>query len=300
MFEFSKLKKYYEKYDRRVIALSILSFVFSIIFLVATFYYFFLKKKNSFSPLTYNHIKEIIVIYKKINKVSDIVPIQCESVTPIVYTKVISLDNLPVKEKKKKFIDIVLPSILIAEFEIKQERDFIERIKNKIANGEKLTLSEEKFLSKTLEKYKAQDISELLRKINIHPVSIVLAQAAIESGWGSSRFFVKGNNIFGAWTWNKKTRNKIAAKGNKKVYLRKFNNILESVEDYFYSLNVSWAYRQFRLVRLKTNDPLLISKHLDKYSILRKRYVEKLQRVIKENQLQKYDNCKINPDYIIN
>jgi Bax protein len=138
-----------------------------------------------------------------------------------------------------------------------------------------------------------------IEKINIHPVSIVLAQAAIESGWGSSRFFVKGNNIFGAWTWDKKAK-KIPASKNKKVFLRKFNNILESVEDYYYSLNVSWAYKKFRLVRLKTSDPLLLSKHLDKYSILRKRYVEKIKTVIKENNLQQYDNCKINPDYIIN
>ncbi len=299
MLAFSKLKKSYEKYDRRTLVIISLSFIFSVFLIVATFYYFFLKKKNSFTPITYSDVKEVIVIYKKINTIKDIVPITCESVTPIVYTKVISLDNLPVKEKKKKFIDIVLPSILIAEFKIKQERNYVERIKNKIANGEPLTADEEKFLSKTLEKYKAQDIAELLEKINIHPVSIVLAQAAIESGWGSSRFFVRGNNIFGAWTWNKNAK-KIAAKKNKKVYLRRFNNVLESVEDYFFSLNVSWAYKKFRLVRLKTTDPLLISRHLDKYSILRKRYVEKIKTVIQENQLQKYDNCKINPDYIIN
>jgi Bax protein len=299
MFALAKLKKRYEKYDRKILVISTLSFIFAVFFVVATFYYFFLKKKNSFSPITYTHIKEIIVIYKKINSVKDIVPINCQSVTPIVYTKVISLDNLPVPEKKKKFIDIVLPSILIAEFKIAQERKLIENIRNKIANGEKLTADEEKFLSKTLEKYKAQDIAELLEKINIHPVSIVLAQAAIESGWGSSRFFVKGNNIFGAWTWDKKAK-KIPASKNKKVFLRKFNNILESVEDYYYSLNVSWAYKKFRLVRLKTSDPLLLSKHLDKYSILRKRYVEKIKTVIKENNLQQYDNCKINPDYIIN
>ncbi len=299
MLAFSKLKKYYEKYDRRTLTIASLSFIFSVFLIVSTFYYFFLKKKNGYTPITYSNVKEIIVIYKKINNLKDIVPVKCESVIPIVYTKVISLDNLPVKEKKKKFIDIVLPSILIAEFKIEQERKLIENIKNKIATGKALTKEEEKFLSKTLEKYKAQDIAELLEKINIHPISIVLAQAAIESGWGSSRFFVKGNNVFGAWTWNKKAK-KIAASKNKKVFLRKFNNILESVEDYYFSLNVSWAYKKFRLVRLKTTDPLLISRHLDKYSILRKRYVEKVKTIIQENNLQKYDNCKINPDYIIN
>ena len=242
-------------------------------------------------------LENIIIIYKEANKVEDIVKIECENVLPIVYKKVPSLNNLPVKIKKTKFIDIVLPSILIANFKIKTKRKRIITIRKKLEKGEKLTYSEERFLSQMLKEYKTDSIEELLKRLNTVPVSIAIAQAAIESGWGSSRFFVEANNVYGMWTFKKNRKNKIKAKNNK-VYLKKYPDILSSVEDYIYSLNVSWAYERLRLVRLKYSDPLILSNYLEKYSTLRKKYVKRVKTIIMENNLEKYDNCKLNPDYI--
>ena len=241
--------------------------------------------------------KNIKMIYKQINRPTDIIPVNCSSVLPVVYTKVISLENLPVHLKKRKFIDMVLPSILIINFELKQYREFIKYVQKKLEQGKELLPKEEKMISQLLEKYKSDSLNELLTKLNLNPVSIVLAQAAIESGWGSSRFFTKANNLFGVWTFNKKQASKIKAK-HANVYLKAYPNILESVKDYYLSINLSWAYRKFRLVRLQTMDPFLLTNHLEKYSILRQQYVQRLKSIIKANNLEKYDNCRLSPEYI--
>ncbi|EDP73852.1 glucosaminidase domain-containing protein, partial [Hydrogenivirga sp. 128-5-R1-1] len=123
------------------------------------------------------------------------------------------------------------------------------------------------------------------------------AQAAIESGWGTSRFFVEANNIFGMWSFNKKNSLKIKAKKSN-VYLKKYPDILASIEDYYYSINVSWAYKNFRYVRLTTKDSLKLANHLEKYSILRKTYVKRIKTIIQHNNLTYYDSCRLHPDYI--
>ncbi|NPA12568.1 MAG: mannosyl-glycoprotein endo-beta-N-acetylglucosamidase, partial [Aquificae bacterium] len=224
-------------------------------------------------------------------------PVQCDSVVPVVYTKVVSLAKLPVPQRKKKFIDMVLPSILIANFEIKQQRDFIQYIQKKLERGEKLRQWEEELVKKLLEEYKADNLQELLTKLNVNPVSLVLAQAAIESGWGTSRFFTKANNLFGVWTFNKKEASKIKAKGAN-VYLKAYPDILSSVKDYYKSINRSWAYRKFRLVRLETKNPILLTNYLEKYSTLRGLYVQRLKNIIKTNNLERFDSCRLSPEYI--
>lgn len=241
--------------------------------------------------------KKIDIIYKEIHRPTDIVPVNCSAVVPVVYTKVISLKDLPVPIKKRKFVDMVLPSILIVNFEIQQYRKFVMYIKKKLEEGKEILPEEEDLIGKLLEKYKADGLNELLTKLNVNPVSLVLAQAAIESGWGSSRFFVQANNLFGVWTFNKKRASKIKAK-NADVYLKAYSNILESIKDYYDSINLGWAYRRFRLVRLQTDNPFLLTNHLEKYSILRQVYVQRLKSIIKANRLDKYDNCRISPDFI--
>ncbi|MDQ7056289.1 MAG: glucosaminidase domain-containing protein [Persephonella sp.] len=187
--------------------------------------------------------KKIKIIYKPVNRITDIVPVNCESVVPVVYTKVVSLDNLSVKEKKKKFIDMVLPSVLIQNFELKQHRAFVSYIRKKLEDGKEILPEEQEIIDRLLDRYNADGLNELLTKMNVNPVSIVLAQAAIESGWGSSRFFVQANNLFGVWTFNREHASKIKAK-RADVYLKVYKNILESVEDYYDSINRGWAYKK--------------------------------------------------------
>ena len=295
---YRKLRIFYKRLSgREKITVFLVLFIFFIVLLKAIHdvrTYRIIKKEELEKAFKF---KKVIVLYRTIHRYSDIVPVNCSAVVPVTYTKVIPLSELPIPERKKKFINMVLPSILIVNFYIKQDRDFVLYVKKKIEKGKELLPFEEEKLKKLFEKYKAEDLNELLEKMNINPVSIVLAQAAIESGWGTSRFFVEANNIFGVWTFNKKYASKIkASKSN--VYLKAYPSLLDSVWDYYYSINMSWAYKKFRLVRLKTDDPLLLSNYLEKYSILRERYVEKIKIVIKTNNLTKYDNCRLSPAYI--
>ncbi len=268
----------------------------SLVILALIFSHFF-SKETSEPYYKETGLKRIVIIYKEASSAKDILKIECKNVLPIVYKKVPSLKTLPVKEKKEKFIDIVLPSILIANFKIKSKRTKVIKIRKKLEKGEKLTYSEKRFLSDILREYKTDTLEELLKRLNIVPVSMALAQAAIESGWGSSRFFTEGNNVYGMWTFKKDRKNKLKAKNNR-VYLKTYPDILTSVEDYIYSLNVSWAYEKLRFVRLKSYDPMILSNYLEKYSILRKKYVKRVKTVIMENNLEKYDICKIHPAYI--
>lgn len=242
-------------------------------------------------------LEEIIIIRKRINIFEDIIPIDCNAVIPVVYTKVISLKPLPVEQRKKKFVDIILPSILIKNFQIQKIREKLLKVSKKLQLNKPLNENEKKFFEELLDTYKANSLKELLTKVNTHPPSLVIAQAAIESGWGTSRFFVLANNVFGVWTFNKNQSLKIKAK-NSNVYLKVYKDILQSVDDYYHSINVSWAYSKFRFVRLKTNDPLKLSNYLDKYSILRDRYVKRIKRVIKDNHLERFDNCKLSPFFV--
>ncbi|WP_457623868.1 glucosaminidase domain-containing protein [Persephonella sp.] len=243
-------------------------------------------------------IERVKPIYISLTTPYGIPPVEnCDMVNPYVYTKVVSLKSLPVKERKKRFISLILPSILIENFKIEQNRKVVLKIKEKIENNQELLPVEEKFLYDLFEEYRVENIGDLLKRLNTSPVSIILAQAAIESGWGTSRFFVEANNVFGVWTFKKDGNYKIKAK-NSNAYLKVYNNILEAVDDYYYSINVGWAYENFRLVRLQTDDPLLLTNHLEKYSILRKVYVQRLKSIIVANNLQKYDNCNLNPDFI--
>ncbi len=124
-----------------------------------------------------------------------------------------------------------------------------------------------------------------------HPVSVTLAQAAMESSWGTSRFFNKANNVFGIWSFNKKEP-RIAAsgqRGTKKIYLKKYSNIKESVRDYYKNMGRSFAFKEFRKERLLSNDPLILVTKLDRYSEKGAAYGKALSSMIKYNKFMQYD-----------
>ncbi len=238
----------------------------------------------------------IRVIYKKLSSPEEIVPVRCERVVPVTYTKVISLRDLQPSERKKKFIDLVLPSVLIVNYEVKHMRENLTKILKKLERKLKLSRAEVEYVERLLDRCRADSIEEALIKANPVPPSLVIAQAAIESGWGTSRFFVEGNNLFGMWTF-KKTEDAIISKEGTAL-LRKYDSILDSVRGYIYTINVGWAYRGFRNHRLRNSDPIELSKFLSLYSIERYKYVEKIKRIIEENDLRKLDLCSLDPAYI--
>jgi Bax protein len=248
--------------------------------------------EHSLSSLEFYSVKITHVRSPAPEEIQEVV---CEEVKPIVYSN-LNLKALRPEERKRAFINALLPSALIANYRVYQERENILRILFKIKGGREITELEREFLEYMLVKYRSQSVEELIDKVNPVPVSLILAQAAIETGWGTSRAFRVANNSFGMWTFNDR-ENHIRVVGTN-IKLRSFDNILESVENYIYTLNVGWAYREFRNKRFFTFDSLQLAEALRYYSVQRDRYVRKIKRVIQTNDLKRYDRCKLNRDYI--
>ncbi|MDX1808142.1 MAG: glucosaminidase domain-containing protein [Sulfurospirillaceae bacterium] len=231
------------------------------------------------------------IIYKKITSFSDIDLLKGKSVKPVLYTSVIPLVSLTVEKRKEAFISIMLPSILLAKHKIKMQREHVESILAKSTRS----VEDQKIIDKFKKVFSLKDATLIPKKLVTHSTSIVLAQAAIESGWGSSRFFLQANNIFGMWSFNPKD-DRIAAgatREGKTIYLKKYLSLEGSVYDYFQTLSKVGSYEKFREARRQTDNPLELIKYLDNYSELGDVYTQNLKTVIEKNDLQKYDDYKL-------
>ena len=191
--------------------------------------------------------------------------------------------KMTIQEKKTRFYALVTPAIDKVYKELaKQYIDIKADLKAK-RNHSKI---------KKLKKiYKVKDDTELLLALKPHPKSIVIAQAAMESAWATSRFFTKAKNIFGIWSFNSKEP-RIASeqkRGTKTIWLRKFSSIEESVREYYKLLGRVSVFKKFREVRNKTDNVFKIIKELDKYSEIGDKYAQELGSMIRYNKLTKYD-----------
>lgn len=205
--------------------------------------------------------------------------------------------KLPLSEKKKYFFEYFVGEIELENRKIIKEREFIESIRNK------KNLPEDSFEYKKLQelqiKYKVSDLynyAEFLRRVDIIPPSLALAQAATESGWGTSRFFKEANNIFGHWTYNPKIGMvPLRRQSGKKHFIRIFSTLQDSIAAYMKNLNRTAAYYEFRAkrrtMRLKDQyiDGMELAKTMDKYSGIGHNYVKILQSIIRKNNLGHYD-----------
>jgi Bax protein len=218
-------------------------------------------------------------------------------VKPVIYTNISGLERLPVQKAKATFISAILPSILIAKHHIEHDRKKLVLLQAKRG----WTRADSLFISKLKATYKAKSVDELIYKVRSLPNSIVLAQAAVESGWGQSRFFVQANNLFGIWSFNKNEPRLTAARirGNKRIYLRSYQNLTESINHYFEILSRSKAYRSLRKARIDTMDPMKLLPHLRNFSERRTSYINQLESVILLNKLKHYDHYEIDPQYLV-
>ena len=238
-------------------------------------------------------------IFKSANYDLDIIR-KTKKVTPI-YISVLPAEIGKIestKEKKEIFIKIVLPLILRANEEIISDRKKLFRILGKIKN----TRAEKKWLKFKLKQYRVKnsDLTELKIRMDIIPVSLAIAQAAKETGWGTSRFALEGNALFGQWTYTAdglKPENNIT--GDHKVM--RFNILQASVRAYKRNLNSHRVYKNFRSERAKLRErgekinSLKLVKYLDKYAETGKLYTQILEKIIKQNSLMDFDQSKLLP-----
>jgi Bax protein len=164
------------------------------------------------------------------------------------------------------------------------------------SKGFKFVKGEDKlFLKNLFEVYRVEmgDFDELLIKLNTIPPSVVIAQSAIESAWGTSRFCIEGNALFGQHTFSSDDDLYMQA-AESEVKMRKFSSLFESVHNYFLNINRHRAYNEFRLQRLKESNSLILVEYLRSYSERGQDYTDDLKSIISVNDLIKYDNYKRN------
>ncbi len=203
------------------------------------------------------------------------------------------------KKRKEFFIQIVLPLVLKENNNIRLDRKTLFKIINK-SNNTKL---EKKWLEKKYKQYgvTSKDLTTLKIRMDEIPVSLALAQAAKETGWGTSRFAQEGNALFGQWTWSGEGLKPKEADENKGHKVMKFNVLQASVRAYQRNLNTHRSYKNFRLARahLRDNnqplDSLILSQFLKNYAETGNQYVEVLQKIINQNNLKDFDDAKLLP-----
>ena len=205
--------------------------------------------------------------------------------------------NYTVAERKKYFIANIFPILHKTNQDILIKRNIFFEIEKKIQNNN-LNVLEAAILKKLFNEFKVKnnDLNELKKRIDIVPVSLGIAQAAIESGWGTSRFAVEGNAYFGQKVIGKKANGiKPTDSENPLIKVRSFKNLNDSVKAYINNLNTHFAYKDFRKSRYelrsfgKTLEGRILANQLIKYSEIGDDYIENIQKIIKKNNLSKFD-----------
>ena len=220
-------------------------------------------------------------------------------VKPIYFTQFPKdLDELQnTRLKKETFIQIVLP-LIVAE----NERILADRKKlKKILKKKNTTDPEKQWLRQKLLEYKVKkgNMKELEMRIDIIPTSIALAQAAKESGWGTSRFALEGNAIFGQWTWSGQGIAPLDRESNKKHKILKFPILRASVKAYQNNLNTHKSYVKFRekrsLMRNKNKNisGLELTETLKNYAQTGSEYIKILNQIIRQNRLSDFEPVKL-------
>jgi len=203
-----------------------------------------------------------------------------------------------IKKQKKAFVEIMLPLIQEENKKIKKLRKTIIEIFNDpyyLMNPYKIA-----FLANVAKIYKIKNITdktEFLKKIDTIPPSLALAQAAIESGWGKSRFVKEANNIFGHWEYsNKGLKPKSRYEHIKITYsIKIFPSLEDSIAAYMKNLNRNPAYKNFRNVRYtlrkhhKKFTGIIAANTMINYSQRKEEYVKMLKKMIKQNHWDKFD-----------
>ena len=199
------------------------------------------------------------------------------------------------QKKKDTFIKIVMPLIIDENSKILDNRKKLFKILGKQNNsrGEKV------WLKRRFEDYeiKNEDVTELKVRMDVIPVSIAIAQAAKESGWGTSRFALEGNAMFGQWTYGKDGIAPLEREKNKGHKILKFPMLRSSVQAYKNNLNTHSGYKEFRkkradLRRKNQNiSGLELVNYLHNYAATGKEYTDILKKIINQNSLTDFDNA---------
>jgi Bax protein len=222
-----------------------------------------------------------------------------KKVQPIYFTQFPKdLDEIQsVKLKKETFIKIVLPLVVAENEKILEDRFKLKKIISKKMTSDK----EKQWLRQKFLEYKVKkgSIEDLIARMDIIPASIALAQAAKESGWGTSRFALEGNAIFGQWTWNGTGIAPLDRDKSKNHKILKFPILRASVKAYKNNLNTHKSYIKFRKMRKELRDKnkkitgLELTKTLENYAETGSDYTKILEQIITQNKLMDFEFVRL-------
>lgn len=216
------------------------------------------------------------------------------------------MNDLDVATKKKAFINTLLPISLIALNEIAQEKTSLQTILAKLGGAEDTLLFDDEtiwpqhvsdaeidFLQHLVRKYRTNSKEKLQLRVDVLPVSLILAQGALESSWGGSRFVAEGNNLFGIWTWGDKGMTPANRAKDSLHKVASFDTLLDSVRAYLLMINRHPAYTGLWEMRNRTGSSMAIAEGLLLYSERRDSYIEDVKQIIATNELQRFDAMKL-------
>jgi len=207
------------------------------------------------------------------------------------------------KKRKGLFFKTVLPLVLQVNEEIASDRRRLHGLIEARNRGEKIGPVDRLWLIVMAERYKTRrgDMDALIKRADLIPPSLALAQAAEESGWGTSRFVREGNAMFGQWT-SSRSPDAIVPKNRdegKSHRIRAFDSLLQSVRAYARNLNTHRAYRHLRALRHQLRkrglavDGLTLAEKLSSYSERGEKYVTTLRSIIAANKLHRFDRARL-------
>lgn len=219
-----------------------------------------------------------------------------------------SANELSVTEKKGLFFRVIAPIVLRINELILEDRGRASDLTDRLDHGQSVTPGDQAWLTELLVKYKVLEstnerlnsevLAELLMRVDVVPPSLALAQAASESGWGTSRFAAAGNALFGQWTWGnglKPTEQRTSEFGDERVAA--FDSTAQAAYSYVLNLNTERAYRDFRLKRADLRrqkqriSGAVLAETLLHYSERGQGYVNDLEALIRENRLDGVDDA---------
>jgi Bax protein len=207
-----------------------------------------------------------------------------------------------VADRKAVFLRFMLPYVLLANLRVREQREKLLAMRRKIGDGETVQPADKAWLDALFDEYRVKpgNFAALDLRVGTVPPSLALAQSAVESGWGTSRFANEGNAPFGQWT-TAAYRGLVpkARDAGKTHKVRAFDDLAESVNSYLRNLNTHRAYREFRQQRAALRarnasiDSVAIAATLASYSQEGEAYVALVRRVITGNSLRALDNARL-------
>ncbi len=201
--------------------------------------------------------------------------------------------NLSIEKKKSLFFRAILPLVLAENMHIEAQRNWLKQLRSRKIEMDPMRIEQlARVYRVDLTLPVEQQISQLWIKVDVIPAGLVLAQAANESGWGSSRFSLEVNNLFGEWTYNAASGVLPANRPEGAYhYVRRFDSLRASVRSYMQNLNSGRAYTLFRRLRAdmrqkgKPLDPIVLAEGLKRYSARGDDYIREIQALIRHNDL---------------